>query len=48
LFSTIPPAAGRSSGSGPDASSLNDQVVEGNVIRAAGLVLAKLELPYEG
>ncbi len=40
LISTFPPGAGRSSGSGPDASSLNDQVVEDNVVRAAGLVLA--------
>ncbi len=28
-----------------DSSSLNDQVVEGNVIRSARLVLAQLELP---
>ena len=40
-----PSPSGMLEASRPDPSSLNDHVVEGNVVRAASLVLAKLELP---
>src|SRR5580765_6297251 len=39
---------GRSYGSGPDASSLNDHVIEGNVVRTARLVLTHLDLADRG